>query len=100
MDLISGPDVSRTKDDAKKTADSILRVLKLNRSKFNSPLSLSSDQVSNEKQGVIDFAYIDGFAPEFRDFSFENRVGSVDVVETDFGFHIIEILSQEKSKKL
>ena len=97
--LRSGPDVSRTKDDAKKTADSILRVLKLNRSKFNSLLSLSSDQVSNEKQGVIDFAYIDGFAPEFRDFSFENRVGSVDVVETDFGFHIIEILSQGKKQK-
>ena len=97
--LRSGPDVTRTKDDAKKTADSILRVLKINRSKFNSLLSLSSDQVSNEKQGVIDFAYIDGFAPEFRDFSFENRVGSVDVVETDFGFHIIEILSQGKKQK-
>ena len=97
--LRSGPDVTRTKNDAKKTADSILRVLKINRSKFNSLLSLSSDQVSNEKQGVIDFAYIDGFAPEFRDFSFENRVGSVDVVETDFGFHIIEILSQGKKQK-
>ena len=97
--LRSGPDVTRTKDDAKKTADSILRVLKINRSKFNSLLSLSSDQVSNEKQGVIDFAYIDGFAPEFRDFSFENRVGSVDVVETDFGFHIIEILYQGKKQK-
>ena len=97
--LRSGPDVTRTKDDAKKTADSILRVLKINRSKFNSLLSLSSDKVSNEKQGIIDFAYIDGFAPEFRDFSFENRVGSVDVVETDFGFHIIEILSQGKKQK-
>ena len=97
--LRSGPDVTRLKDDAKKTADSILRILKKNRSKFNSLLSLSSDRVSNEKQGVIDFAYIDGFAPEFRDFSFENRVGSVDVVETDFGFHVIEILSQGKKQK-
>ena len=95
----SGPEVTKSKDEAKITADSILGVLKRNRSKFNSLLSLSSDEVSNENEGVIEFAYIDGFAPEFRDFSFEKRVGSVDVVETDFGFHVIEILSQGKKQK-
>ena len=95
----SGPEVFKSKEEAKKTADSILRVLNRNRSKFNSLLSLSSDEVSNENEGVIDFAYIDGFAPEFRDFSFEKRVGAIDVVETDFGFHIIEILSQGKKQK-
>ena len=95
----SGSNVSKSKDQAKKTADSILRVLKRSRSKFSSLLSLSSDEVSNENDGVIEFAYIDGFAPEFRDFSFEKRVGSIDVVETDFGFHIIEILSQGKKQK-
>ena len=95
----SGPNDSKSKDEAKKTADSINNVLKRNRGKFNSLLSLSSDQVSNENDGVIEFAYIDGFAPEFRDFSFEKRVGAIDVVETDFGFHIIEILSQGKKQK-
>ena len=95
----SGPNDSKSKDEAKKTADSINNVLKRNRGKFNSLLSLSSDQVSNENGGVIEFAYIDGFAPEFRDFSFEKRVGAIDVVETDFGFHIIEILSQGKKQK-
>jgi len=95
----SGPNVTKSKDQAKKTADSIFRVLSRSRGKFNSLLSLSSDEVSNENDGVIEFAYIDGFAPEFRDFSFEKRVGSIDVVETDFGFHIIEILSQGKKQK-
>jgi len=95
----SGPNDSKSKDEAKKTADSINNVLKRNRGKFNSLLSLSSDQVSNENDGVIEFAYIDGFAPEFRDFSFEKRVGAIDVVETDFGFHIIEILSHGKKQK-
>ena len=95
----SGPNDSKSKDEAKKTADSINNVLKRNRVKFNSLLSLSSDQVSNENDGVIEFAYIDGFAPEFRDFSFEKRVGAIDVVETDFGFHIIEILSQGTKQK-
>ena len=95
----SGPNISKTKDEAKKTADSILRVLKGNRGKFKSLLSFSSDEVSNENEGIIEFAYIDGFATEFRNFSFEKRVGSIDVVETDFGFHIIEILSQGKKQK-
>ena len=95
----SGSEVFKSKEEAKKTADSILRVLNRNRSKFNSLLSLSSDEVSNENEGVIEFAYIDGFAPEFRDFSFEKRVGAIDVVETDFGFHVIEILSQGKKQK-
>jgi len=95
----SGPNVSKSKDEAKKTADSILKVLNRNRGKFNSLLSLSSDEVSNENDGIIEFAYIDGFAPEFRDFSFEKRTGSLDVVETDFGFHVIEILSQGKKQK-
>ena len=95
----SGPEVFKSKEEAKKTGDSILRVLNRNRSKFNSLLSLSSDEVSNENEGVIEFAYIDGFAPEFRDFSFEKRVGAIDVVETDFGFHVIEILSQGKKQK-
>ena len=32
-------------------------------------------------------------------FSFENNVGNISVVETSFGFHIIEILSQTKKRK-
>ena len=95
----SGPNVLKSKDEAKITADSISRILKQNRTKFTSLLALSSDEVSNQNDGIIEFAYIDGFAPEFRDFSFESRVGSIDVVETDFGFHIIEVLSQTKKKK-
>ena len=89
----------RSKEDAKKTADSILGIVKRNRNKFESLLSLSSDLVSNQNNGEIDFAYVDRFATEFRDFSFENKVGSVSVVETDFGYHVIEILSQGKKKK-
>ena len=70
--------------------------MRRNRSKFKSLLSLSSDKVSNEKEGVIEFAYTDGFAPEFKAYSFENPKGSLGVVRTDFGYHVIEVLSQGK----
>lgn len=86
--------VTKTEAEAKTTADSIYKVLKRNRSKFKSLLSLSSDKVSNEKDGVIEFAYTDGFAPEFKAYSFENIKGSLGVVRTDFGYHVIEILGQ------
>jgi len=97
--LRSGDQEFRTADQSKKTADSIYNLVKRNRNKFKKLLSLSSDKVSNEKGGEIEFAYTDGFAPEFRDFSFENNVGKISVVETGFGYHIIEILSQTKKRK-
>jgi peptidyl-prolyl cis-trans isomerase D len=91
--------VTKTDSEAKKTADSIYTVLKGNRSKYKSLLSLSSDKVSNEKDGEIEFAYTDSFAPEFRDYSFENKVGDFAVVKTAFGYHIIEILKQGDRQK-
>ena len=48
--------VAKTDAEAKKTADSIYNVLKGNRSKYKSLLVLSSDKVSNEKDGEIEFA--------------------------------------------
>jgi len=90
--------VTKTDAEAKATADSIYNVLRRNRSKFKSLLSLSSDKVSNEKEGVIEFAYTDGFAPEFKAYSFENPKGSLGVVRTDFGYHVIEVLDQGKTQ--
>jgi len=86
--------VTKTDAEAKKTADSIYSAIRGNRSKFKTLLDLSSDKVSNEKDGEIEFAFTDSFAPEFRDFSFENKVGDLEVVKTSFGYHIIEILEQ------
>ena len=86
--------VTSTEVEAKIQADSIYKVLKSNRSKFKTLLELSSDKVSNEKDGEIEFAYKDGFAEEFKAYSFENPKGSLGVVKTDFGYHVIEILTQ------
>ncbi len=97
--LRSDTNETKTKEQAKKTADSIYRIVLRRPSKFKSLLELSSDKASNENDGEIEFSYVDGFAPEFKDFSFENNVGKISVVETDFGFHVIEILSQSRRKK-
>ena len=90
--------ITKTQVEAKETADSILAQIR-GGAKFMDLLDLSSDKVSNENDGEIEFAFTDSYAPEFRDFSFENKVGDLQVVKTAFGYHIIEILSQGERQK-
>tara|TARA_B100001287_G_scaffold161540_1_gene135835 strand:+ start:7522 stop:9327 length:1806 start_codon:yes stop_codon:yes gene_type:complete len=93
-------DVEYTKDSAKKIADSIIKEIVANNKKFELFLKFSSDiDVSNEL-GEIEFTFFDGFESEFRDFCFDNDVGSIDIVETVYGYHIIEILSKGDDKRL
>jgi len=96
----SSRDIVKSKMAAKKTADSIFSILDIKRDEFKRLVCLSADKKVSNEYGEIEFTYFDGFAPRFRDFSFENPVGSIDVVETVFGFHIIEILSKRENKKV
>lgn len=91
--------VTKTDVEAKATADSIYTAIKSKRSTFVSLLDLSSDKVSNEKNGEIEFAYQASMAPEFKNFSFENNKGDLQVVKTSFGYHIIEILEQKNKQR-
>ena len=90
--------VTKNPEEAKKTADSILAKIQTG-TKFMDLLELSSDKVSNEKDGEIEFAYNAGMAPEFKAFSFDGKKGDVDVVGTSFGYHVIEILEQKSFNK-
>lgn len=91
--------VTKTDEEAKTTADSIYSAIKSRRSKFVDLLDLSSDKVSNEQDGEIEFAYSAGMAPEFKNFSFDNKIGDLEVVKTSFGYHIIEILEQNTKQR-
>jgi peptidyl-prolyl cis-trans isomerase D len=93
-------DTKQTEAQAKATADSLLTVIKGNRSKFVDLLDFSVDKVSNEKEGVLDWYAYNAMVPEFRDFTFENKTGDLGVVKTDFGFHVIEILGQKEKVEL
>ncbi|MCA0132484.1 SurA N-terminal domain-containing protein [Winogradskyella alexanderae] len=91
--------VTKTPQEAKKTADSILAEITSGRKKFMDLLELSSDKVSNEQDGEIEFAYNAGMAPEFKAYAFDNKVGDIDVVGTSFGYHVIEVLEQKSFNK-
>lgn len=96
----AAPTVTSTKEQAQKTADSVLAVVKRNRSKFADLVTeLSSDQGSVANGGEYDFHPYNTMVKPFNDFTFEGKTGDLGVVETAFGFHIIEVLGQTDAKR-
>ncbi len=84
--------VTRTKEQAEKLADSVLTVVKRSRSKFAAlAKTLSSDLGSGAKGGDLDWFNYNSMTPAFRDYSFTNKKGSVGIVETPFGYHVIRV---------
>ncbi|MCB4799561.1 peptidylprolyl isomerase [Neotamlana laminarinivorans] len=96
----AAPDVTQTDAQAKATADSLLTVLKADKSKFSEFVTtFSSDQGSLTKEGRYDWHPYNTMVPEFNTFEFEGNVGDLGVVKTVFGYHIIEIEGQKNKKK-
>ena len=90
--------ITKTPEQAKVTADSIYAKIQSG-TKFLDLLDLSSDKVSNEENGEIEFDYRAGMAPAFKAYAFDNKVGDIAVVQTSFGYHVIEILEQKSFNK-
>ncbi len=96
----AAPEVTQTEDQAKVTADSLVTVLKRNRSKFPELVkAFSSDKGSVEKEGRYDWHPYNTMVPKFNDFEFEGKTGDLGVVKTIFGFHVIEIEGQKDKQK-
>ena len=86
------------KDDsaAKRTADSILAQIRAGRP-FDSLLQLTDDVGSRDKGGKYDITANGGWAEEFVQYSFDNSPGSMGIVKTMFGYHVMEVLSHKGS---
>lgn len=91
---------SRTKEQAKVTADSVYRLVKKNKNNFDKLLNLSSDRSTNQLGGIWKRRYNqESWGEDFRQFSFESKVGGFSLIESIYGFHIVEILSKTKKRK-
>jgi len=96
----AGPDVTRTEDQAKILADSLLGAIKADSSKFPELVTaFSSDRGSIQNEGRYDWHAYGTMVPEFNDFEFEGEVGDMGVVKTAFGFHVIELEGLKEKKK-
>lgn len=84
--------VTQNEEEAKKTADSLLTVVKATPSKFaDLAKEMSSDKGSSDKGGFYDWFPYGQMVPAFRDFVFEGKEGDMGVVKTPFGFHVIKV---------
>jgi peptidyl-prolyl cis-trans isomerase D len=82
---------------AHKKADSIFAAIKAGADFAAMAKQFSSDPGSKDKGGEYPSITYGQMVPEFNDFVFTKPVGSRDVVKTQFGYHIIEIMSQKGS---
>ncbi|KQT22106.1 peptidylprolyl isomerase [Chryseobacterium sp. Leaf404] len=83
---------TRTKEAAKKIADSVLATIKANPAKFADGLKLSDEPNAVERNGSVGWTTPQSqFAPGYLNFLATNAKGSTGLVETEFGYHIINV---------
>lgn len=96
LGLSRADSITRNPSEARAFADSLYTVLKNNKGKFKSFVSAySSDAGSVANGGHYDWFGYNTMVPSFRDFCFEGNKGDIGVVESQFGYHIIEIEGQK-----
>jgi peptidyl-prolyl cis-trans isomerase D len=95
-DYTQGSNITRTKDQAKKTADSLLEVIKKDDKKFAAMAGQFSDAQSKKKGGDLDW-FEDGKMPgAINEACVKGKVGDKLVVETPEGFHVLYITDKKK----
>ena len=86
---------TRTKEEAQALANNLLAQAKANPGNFAMlAMTNSDDPGSKNNGGVYDNITPGQMVPKFNDFVFNNTVGTMGVVETDYGFHVIQVLDK------
>ncbi|GAA4273099.1 peptidylprolyl isomerase [Aquimarina gracilis] len=98
--LRTAGDLTRTKEEAKTLADSILTVIKGDKTKFSDlATQFSADSSNKDKGGDLGYFVPGAMVPAFNNYCFENKTGDQGIVETQFGYHIISIEDQKNEQK-
>lgn len=83
---------TRSKEEAKKIADSLMAGIKANPAKFAEGLKLSDEPGAVERKGSVGWTTPQSqFAPGYLAFLANNPKGSTGLAETEFGYHIINV---------
>lgn len=85
---------------AKRTADSLLTLIKEKKVTFDTLVKTISDDLGSVDKGG-DYGWFDenkGFVKEFTNAGLEGTVGNISIVPTQFGYHIIEVLDVSKTR--
>ncbi|MDC0339366.1 SurA N-terminal domain-containing protein, partial [Flavobacteriales bacterium] len=89
---------NKVKLKKRKTLDSLFRIIKLDTSKFSELASIYSDDIvskyNNAKHDWFPKGKIHANT-KFESFCFEKPIGSFEIVETENGLHIVQLLGRE-----
>ncbi|HSQ45964.1 MAG TPA: SurA N-terminal domain-containing protein [Lutibacter sp.] len=94
----------KTKEEAKKAADSIFALVKNDKTKYTEIADEVNTDGTKGKGGDIgwirkDQAFSAGFDKDFANYIYKNPTGSMAVVETAFGYHVIRVDEQKQTER-
>ncbi|PCJ98806.1 MAG: peptidylprolyl isomerase [Flavobacteriaceae bacterium] len=87
----ANPEIKRTKEEAQKMANELLRDALKENAVFTELARENSDGPSAPQGGDLGYFQEGIMTEKFNDFAFGNKVGHIGLVETDFGFHIVKV---------
>jgi len=90
----------RTKEQAKAKADGLLAQALANPGMFSILAMTNSDDSSAQQGGDLGYFAPGQMVKPFNDFAFNNPVGKIGLVETEFGYHIINVTDKQDAVKL
>ena len=96
----ANPSVTRTKEEAQAKANELLAQVQANPSSFMMLAMTNSDDSSKQQGGDLGFFSKGQMTPKFNDFVFGNPIGKIGLVETEFGFHIINVTDKQDGIRL
>ena len=93
--------ITRTKEEAKAKAEELLAQAKTAGTDFATLASENSDEPgANYRGGDLGFFTKGTMVKPFEQFAFANPTGTIGLVETDFGFHIVKITDKAEAVNL
>jgi peptidyl-prolyl cis-trans isomerase D len=90
----------RTKEEAKVKAESILAQAVANPGSFAMLALTNSDDSSAQSGGDLGYFGPNQMVTPFNDYVFANPVGKIGLVETEFGYHIINVTDKQDAIRL
>lgn len=87
----ANPEVKRTKEEAERKAKELLAEAMKKETVFVELARENSDGPSAPNGGDLGYFQQGVMTPKFNDFAFGNAVGTIGLVETEFGFHIVKV---------
>jgi foldase protein PrsA len=94
MHILLSIDENMTKDqklEKRQLADSLLQRVEQGENMLDLVKEYSDDEVSKDGDGLYTFSYSGQYARELKEWAFNAQIGDLDLVETQFGYHVIRL---------